>query len=210
MTVEEGKIAIQELYAEIANLEKNKIEDSSEDIKALKLEIIRVFKSFSSQLKGIERIRLRLELGIITLELENKANWENLGNRSLSNISMHKKIDKSHIDIDKALSYIGKQSKDKKEKIYQLLLEVKDIQDSDLTTSEKTSKIKYLLWTNQNVKNKILIGGLIGTLFGLAIFGTGGIGIAGLGGAIGVWGFLAGTMGGVLISSLIANFESKK
>jgi len=41
------------------------------------------------------------------------------------------------------------------------------------------------------------------------IFGSGGIGIAGLGGAVGIWGGLAGTVGGILISSLIQNFEKK-
>jgi hypothetical protein len=34
------------------------------------------------------------------------------------------------------------------------------------------------------------------------------VGIAALGGGIGIWGFLAGTTGGVLISSLLQNFES--
>ena len=91
-----------------------------------------------------------------------------------------------------------------------MLIKVRDIQNSELSNIEKTNRIKLQLWTNQSIKNKIIIGGLIGTLFGFVIFGTSGIGIAGLGSAIGVWGFLAGTMGGALISSLIANFENNK
>lgn len=65
------------------------------------------------------------------------------------------------------------------------------------------------MWTNQTPLSKILIGAFIGTIAGVFIFGSGGIGIAGLGGAVGIWGGLAGTVGGVLISSLIQNFEKK-
>ncbi len=64
------------------------------------------------------------------------------------------------------------------------------------------------MWTVQSASSKLWIGGIIGTIVGFLIFGTGGIGIAGLGSAIGIWGFLAGTTGGVLISSLIQNFEN--
>lgn len=204
MTKEEGKIIIGELYHEISKLKNTN--DSEEEIKILKLEIQRVFKLFSEKLEPIERVRLRFDLGIIALEVENK-DFQRPGYRSLNTISVNEKIEKEN--IEKALNFISKLSKSKKEKVHKLLLEVKNIQDSDLSNGEKTSKIKSLLWTNQNVKSKIIIGGLIGTLLGLAIFGTGGIGIAGLGGAIGVWGFLSGTMGGVLISSLIVNFEKK-
>lgn len=209
MTKEEGIEAIKDLYQEISELEINDNVNKKESIEDLKLEIQRIFSIFSKNLSVTERVRLRLELGIIKLELESKdLDFDKPGYRSLDDLPKDTKIEKSN--IDKTLNFISKLSKDKKEKIYKLLLKVKEIQESDLSTNEKSSKIKSLLWTKQNVKNKILIGGFLGTLLGLAIFGTGGIGIAGLGGAIGVWGFLAGTMGGVLISSLIANFENKK
>ncbi|HPF96973.1 MAG TPA: hypothetical protein PLZ00_06095 [Mangrovimonas sp.] len=97
-----------------------------------------------------------------------------------------------------------------KSKLLGVLKEVQKIQNSDLKKSDKVTKIKYELWTKHNAKTKLLIGGFLGTIFGFTIFGTGGIGIAALGGATGIWGFLAGTAGGVLISSLIQNFEKKK
>ena len=209
MTKEEGKIVIGELFDEISKLENNNANNSQEEIKKLKLEILRVFKSFSEKLEPYEKIVLRIELGIIALEIENES-FQRPEYRSLHTSHDNEKIKKENISIDKAINYISKLSKTKKEQVHQLLVKVKNIQDSDLSNIEKTSEIKLLLWTNQNVKNKIIIGGLIGTLFGLAIFGTGGIGIAGLGSAIGVWGFLSGTMGGILISSLIANFENEK
>ncbi|WP_204347092.1 hypothetical protein [Psychroserpens algicola] len=112
--------------------------------------------------------------------------------------------------IKKGIEYIAKLSEKQRERILELLKEVQKIQKSELSTTEKTSEIKNLMWTNQSVSSKLLIGGFLGTIAGLLIFGTGGIGIAGLGSAIGVWGFLAGTAGGVLISSLIQNFEKNK
>lgn len=57
---------------------------------------------------------------------------------------------------------------------------------------------------------KLSIGAALGTLIGLMIFGTGGMVIVALGSGIGVWGFLAGTTSGVLISSIIQNFENNK
>ena len=112
--------------------------------------------------------------------------------------------------INKGINYISKLSEKQQKTILNLLKEVQMIQKSELTTSEKTSKIKQLLWTSQPIGSKLFIGGFLGTIAGLVIFGTGGIGIAGLGGAIGVWGFLAGTTGGVLITSIIQNFNKNK
>ncbi|MDT0691566.1 hypothetical protein RM549_17375 [Salegentibacter sp. F188] len=54
------------------------------------------------------------------------------------------------------------------------------------------------------------MGGLLGAAFGLTVLGTGGIGIATMGGAIGIWGWLATGAGGVFVSSLIQNFEKTK
>ena len=96
-----------------------------------------------------------------------------------------------------------------KSKLIELLREVQKIQNSNLNTNEKVSKIKNELWTKHNPKTKLLIGGFLGTIFGFAVFGTGGIGIAALGSATGIWGFLAGTTGGILVSSIIQNFEKK-
>ena len=42
------------------------------------------------------------------------------------------------------------------------------------------------------------------------MFGTGGIGIAAFASSTGIWGFVVGTAGGVLISTLIQNFENTK
>ena len=111
--------------------------------------------------------------------------------------------------VNKGISYISKLSEKQQKKILDLLKGVQKIQKSELTTSEKTAKIKQLLWTDQSMVSKLFIGGFLGTIAGLVIFGTGGIGIAGLGGAVGVWGFLAGTTGGVLITSIIQNFNKK-
>ncbi len=97
----------------------------------------------------------------------------------------------------------------KKQKFIDLLREVQKIQNSNLSSSEKGSRIKNELWEKQSPSAKLWIGAILGTLTGLAVFGTGGIGIVGLGGAVGVWGFLAGTGGGLLISSIIQNFEKK-
>jgi hypothetical protein len=112
--------------------------------------------------------------------------------------------------LNKIIQYVSKFSGQQKERLLVLLLKVQEIQKSDISTAEKATDIKRILWKEQSTKSKLFIGGFLGTLAGLFIFGTGGIGIAGLGGAIGVWGFLAGTAGGVLVSSLIQNFEKNK
>lgn len=111
--------------------------------------------------------------------------------------------------IKKAIDFISKLSRNQRERILSLLKKVQDIQNSKLSSSEKTTKIKRILWTDQSSLSKLFIGGLLGSIGGLMVFGTGGIGIAGLGGAVGVWGFLTGTAGGVLVSSLIQNFEKR-
>jgi len=111
--------------------------------------------------------------------------------------------------IKKGIDFISKLSRKQRERILSLLIKVQEIQNSNLNSSEKTSEIKRILWTNQSSLSKLFIGGLLGTIGGLMVFGTGGIGIAGLGGAVGIWGFLTGTAGGVLISSLIQNFEKR-
>lgn len=113
-------------------------------------------------------------------------------------------------NINKAKNYLERISSEKLRNILELLKVVEEIQKSNISESEKRRKIKEVLWTQHSASNKLWIGGVLGTLFGLLIFGTGGIGIAGLGSAFGMYGFLAGTTGGVLISSLIQNFENKK
>jgi|SRR5690606_6488239 len=95
----------------------------------------------------------------------------------------------------------------KRSELYILLQKVNKIQNSKISSNEKAREIKRILWTEQTASKKLWIGGVLGSLTGLAVFGTGGIGIAALGGGIGVWGFLAGTTGGVLVSSLIQNYE---
>ncbi|WP_115460579.1 hypothetical protein [Winogradskyella aurantiaca] len=109
--------------------------------------------------------------------------------------------------LSKVIDYLKDLSNDKREELFVILRKVQDIQKSDLNTKQKTQAIKRVMWKEQSVKSKLFIGGFIGTVAGLFIFGTGGIGIAGLGGAIGIWGFLAGTAGGILVSSLVQNFE---
>jgi len=122
-------------------------------------------------------------------------------------------IKKSDMDfskeLNKGINFIGNLSNRKREKILELLKNVQKIQRTSLSKREKTADIKKLMWTNQTPLSKILIGAFIGTIAGVFIFGSGGIGIAGLGGAIGIWGGLAGTAGGIMISSLIQNFEKK-
>jgi len=111
------------------------------------------------------------------------------------------------IYYDKTIKFISKLSIKQKNKLLNLLREVQKIQKSELNKKQKAIEIKKILWTNQTSLGKLLTGAFIGTLFGLIIFGTGGIGIVGLGSGIGVWGFLSGTLGGTLISSIIQNFE---
>lgn len=111
--------------------------------------------------------------------------------------------------LTKADRYIKKLSSKQRDKILSLLRAVHEVQKSDMTTGEKAHEIKKILWTNQSTESKLFIGGALGTVIGLLVFGTGGIGIVGLGGGIGVWGFLAGTTGGVLVASLIENFENE-
>lgn len=111
------------------------------------------------------------------------------------------------VQVQKGIDFLLKLSKKQRDKFLALLKEVESIQKSNLTTEEKAKEIKKVLWSKRSVKGKLLIGAFLGTITGLVIFGTGGIGIAGLGGAIGVWGWLAGAAGGVLVSSLIQNFE---
>jgi len=118
-------------------------------------------------------------------------------------------LDLSKGGLIKATKFITNLSNIKREKILELLKKVQNIQKSRLSKTEKASEIKKIMWTNQTPLSKILIGAFIGTIAGVFIFGSGGIGIAGLGGAVGIWGGLAGTVGGVLISSLIQNFEKK-
>ena len=112
--------------------------------------------------------------------------------------------------VKKDIDYFSKLSTKKQKKILTLLREIQEVQNSNLSFSEKTSKIKNIMWTNQSTQSKLFIGGFLGTLMGLFVFGTGGIGVAAFGGAVGIWGFLAGTAGGVLVSSLIQNFEKEK
>jgi len=96
----------------------------------------------------------------------------------------------------------------KKQNFLNLLKKVKEIQDSQMDFNSKTQEIKRILWSEQTASAKLWIGAILGSITGFAVFGTGGVGIAALGGGIGIWGFLAGTTGGVLISSLLQNFES--
>lgn len=114
------------------------------------------------------------------------------------------------VQVQKGIDFLLKLSKKQRDKFLALLKEVESIQKSNLATEEKAKEIKKVLWSKRSVKGKLLIRAFLGTITGLVIFGTGGIGIAGLGGAIGVWGWLAGAAGGVLVSSLIQNFEKDK
>ncbi|WP_223550513.1 hypothetical protein [Aestuariivivens sp. NBU2969] len=118
--------------------------------------------------------------------------------------NIKEEIEKS---IKKGIAFFQKLSRKQKDKILTLLRRVQEIQNSNLSGTEKAKEIKKIMWTKQSVKSKLFIGGFLGTIIGIAVFGTGGIGIAGLGGAVGIWGFLAGTAGGVIVSSLIQNFE---
>ncbi len=112
--------------------------------------------------------------------------------------------------LKKAIEFISNLSEKHKTKFLILLKKVEGIQKSNLSSKEKTNEIKRVLWIEQSPKSKLLIGAFLGTIAGFFVFGTGGIGIVGLGSGIGIWGFLAGTAGGVLISSIIQNFENKE
>lgn len=112
--------------------------------------------------------------------------------------------------IGKSINYIKKLSSDKQAEIISLLRQIQTIQNSDLTIKEKKKELKVILWENQTTSKKLLIGAFFGSLIGLSIFGTSGIGIAAFGSASGIYGFLTGTLGGTFISSIIQNYENKK
>lgn len=111
--------------------------------------------------------------------------------------------------LKKGIDYISNLSEERRERILKLLNDVQKVHKSELNSLGKRTEIKRIMWSDQSARSKLFIGGFLGSIVGLFIFGTGGIGIAGLGGAIGIWGFLAGTTGGLLVSSLIQNFEKK-
>lgn len=113
-------------------------------------------------------------------------------------------------NLEKVLKYVSKFSEEQKERLLKLLIQVRDIQNSNLSFAEKKAEIKRILWDEQSTRSKLFIGATLGSLVGLFIFGTGGIGIVALGGGIGISGILAGTAGGVLVASLIQNFEKKE
>ena len=139
-------------------------------------------------------------LGMFDENKDKKAN-DILDNKSKNDLSK---------EISKGSLFLKRLPKNQREIILNLLKEIHRVQKSKLSTGEKAAEIKKIMWTNQSPGSKLIIGGLIGSFAGLFVFGTGGIGIAGLGGAIGIWGGLAGTVGGVLVSSLIQNFENNK
>ncbi|MCG9971148.1 hypothetical protein [Christiangramia crocea] len=112
-----------------------------------------------------------------------------------------------NILLARATKYILKLSSKHREKFISTLIEVQKIQKSNFTAQEKSRRIKIVLWNNQSPRMKLVIGGFLGTIAGLITLGTGGIGIAAAGGAIGIWGFLAGTAGGVFISAIVQIFE---
>lgn len=112
--------------------------------------------------------------------------------------------------VKKIIEYLFKLSKSKRDMFVKLLREVQRIQKSNISDEQKKEEIKKILWSNHSPSIKLSIGAALGTLLGLMVFGTGGLGIAAFGSGIGVWGFLAGTTGGILISSIIQNFEKRK
>lgn len=111
--------------------------------------------------------------------------------------------------ISKGIKYFSKLSNSKKEKLISILKSVQKVQASELNVKQKEVGIKKLIWSNQSASSKLFIGAFLGAITGLLIFGTGGLGIVGLGGGIGVWAWLATAAGGTFISSLIQNYEKK-
>lgn len=109
--------------------------------------------------------------------------------------------------IQKGIDFLLKLSNKQRDELLGLLKEVNEVQKSSLSIKDKAKKLKNIMWTNQSVKSKLLIGAFLGAITGLIVFSTGGIGITALGGGIGVWGWLATSAGGVVVSSLIQNFE---
>ena len=111
------------------------------------------------------------------------------------------------VKIQKGIDFLSKLSKKQRDKLLGLLKRVHEIQKTSLSRMDKVKKLKNIMWTRQSVKSKLLLGAFFGAISGLFIFSTGGIGITALGGGVGVWGWLASSVGGVAISSLIQNFE---
>lgn len=112
--------------------------------------------------------------------------------------------------IEKSINYIKNLSSEKQAEIISLLKQIQTIQNSDLSNKEKKKELKIILWENQTTSKKLLIGAFFGSLIGLFVFGTSGIGIAAFGSASSIYGFLTGTLGGTFISSILQNYENKK
>ena len=84
-----------------------------------------------------------------------------------------------------------------KEKMISFLQEVISIHKSNFSLIEKIKKIKDE-WLKLPLRIKVPIYFIVSSVGGLIVFGTGGIGIAALGSATAIPGFLATTAGGTL------------
>ncbi len=204
---ENDTILYNEKFEEYLKRKENILKYNSEidnKIKVLKDDVLIQYEELTKDMSISQKLYEELEVGLIDFEKMNKR----LDNKGLN-------VDENKNEINFAerknivLEYILKQSSEKQKIIYDLFKEIQKVQNSNLLLDEKRSEIKKIIWSNQSAKNKLIIGGLLGTMIGLMVFGTGGIGIVGLGTGIGLSGFLTGTIGGVLVSSIIQNFENK-
>lgn len=122
-----------------------------------------------------------------------------------------KESDKFDKDLPKMINggtvFLLRLSMKQRENLLNALRQIRDIHKSDLSKGEKVKEIKKCLWIQRSVKYKLVVGAFIGAVTGLAIFGTGGIGVVALGGGVGVAGWLASAAGGVVVASIIKNFE---
>ncbi|MCY2687571.1 hypothetical protein [Salinimicrobium sp. TH3] len=162
------------------------------------------------QIKPGDPDKIKYTKAILGLKYEDYLPIQSISTHSTATSTYYEAPKAKDDYINKAIKYLAGLNFGKKTGILNALEEVQKIQNSNYSTAEKSQRIKRTLWTNQSPNSKLLIGGLLGAVFGLTVFGTGGIGIAALGGAMGIWGWFATAAGGVFISSLIQNFEKSK
>lgn len=182
----------------------------SSELKSLKEELGLTLKSRDTDSSELRQVKIDLNSKYKHF-LPNKEFQELLRSQANSSILSHTTYPHDGPGYySKANKYFSGLNYKNKSRILDALREVHRIQNSALSDSEKIKNIKYVLWTKQSITSRLAIGGFLGAVLGLTIFGTGGVGIAALGGAVGIWGWFLTSVGGAAVASIISNFEKKK
>ncbi len=125
-------------------------------------------------------------------------------NRFLNNLNKREAIDVCDT-TQRLFIFLSGLSQKQKEKLIELLNQVRKVQQNNINTFQKSRLIKNILWTEQSVQTKLITGKFSAVIAGSFTFGTGRIEDIGLGGAYDVWGLLASEKGEKIIASLISS-----